>query len=175
MEIWDVYNRQGKVTGKVKTRDDVFSNDEYHLGTSLWIVNERGEMLIQKRSLLKRINPGKWSITGGSAKAGESSEQACLREVSEEIGLRLDIKDIKLLSRSYGDSIIFDDYIIFRDFSITDAVLQADEVSEIKWASANEIKELFFQGQFMFDDIAELIKVFDYINVNGSLNEFYSQ
>jgi len=144
-------------------------NGEYHLGTSLWIVNKKGEMLIQKRALSKRINPGKWSITGGAAQAGESSEQACLREVFEEIGLQLNVQDITLLSRTYGHSIIFDDYIIFRDFSLSNATLQTDEVSEIKWANADEIKDLFYTGQFMFDDIAELDRAFAYINNEGQL------
>ena len=166
MEAWDVYDKQGNITGEIKTRNDVFHDGEYHLVASLWIINKNGKLLIQKRSMTKRINPGMWSITGGAVKAGESSENACVREVSEEIGLTLNPQDIELLSRSFGKDIIFDDYVIIYDFSLTEIILQADEVSEVKWASIDEIKDLFDNGQFMFDDISELDKVISYINEN---------
>jgi hypothetical protein len=35
-------------------------------------------------------------------------------------------------------------------------VIQAEEVSEKKWASVNEIKELFSLGLFMLNDINEI-------------------
>lgn len=166
MEAWDVYDRNGERTGITKTRADVFAPGEYHLGASLWIVNAKDALLIQKRAATKRIHPGKWSITGGAVKAGEDSDAACVREVEEEIGLRLRAQDIHFLARTVGEDIIFDDYIILLDFSLADAVLQAEEVSEIKWASMAEIRALFDQGQFMFDDITELDKVTAYIKAH---------
>lgn len=166
IESWDVYDSQGNVTGKTKTKNAVFLDGEYHLSASLWIINEDGKLLIQKRAMAKIISPGMWSITGGSVKAGESSEQACIREVAEEIGLILNPQDIKLLSRSFGKDIIFDDYVIVHNLSLTDTVLQVDEVSEVKWASIEEIMDLFYSSQFMFDDIKELDKVISYINEN---------
>jgi len=164
MEFWDVYDSQGNVTGKIKTRADEFLEDEYHLGASLWIVNHKGDLLIQKRALTKRIGPGKWGITGGAVRAGERSADGCVREVWEELGLQLKTQDIELLSRSFGKNIIFDDYVIVLDFTLTDAVLQAEEVSEIRWASVGEIRELFYKGKFMFDDISEMDGVVEYID-----------
>ena len=167
-ELWDVYDSQGNITGRTKTSDDIFCDGEYHLIASLWIINTKGEALIQKRAQTKRINPGMWNITGGSVNAGESSVNACVREVAEEIGLYFDPHDIMLLSRSFGKKYnfkecIFDDYIILRDCSISDAILQSDEVSEIRWASMEDIVNLFHAGQFMFDDMGELDKVMAYI------------
>ena len=166
MEKWDVYDRQGNNTGKTKTRDDIFLEGEYHLTASLWIINKDGNLLIQKRSMTKRIHPGIWNITGGSSISGETSEQACIREVFEEIGLSLQKNEIKLLSRSFGKDTIFDDYVIVCDFPLGEAKLQPDEVSEAKWVSIEEIKDLFYKGQFLFDDIRELDKVIAYLNTN---------
>ena len=166
MEKWDVYDGRGNITGKVKNENDVFLDDEYHLGASLWIINKNRNLLIQKRALTKRTNPGKWSITGGAAKAGESSENACVREVFEEIGLKLKPGDIKLLSRIFGKRIVFDDYVIVYDLSLGDLVLQEEEVTEVKWAGIDEIKDLFSKGMFVFDDISELDKVIAYMDAN---------
>ena len=152
METWDVYDNKGNTTGKTKTRNDVFLDGEYHLVVSLWILNEDGKLLIQKRTPTKRIDSGLWSIISGTAQAGESSEQACVREVAEEIGLTFCPQDIKLFSRSFGKDIIIDDYITIHNFPLTDAILQTDEVSEIKWASIEEVQILFYDGQFLNDD-----------------------
>jgi len=163
MELWDVYDSQGNKTGRFKERGSTFDKGEYHLGTALWIINSEGKALLQKRSLTKKYNPGIWALTGGAASAGESSIEACLREVSEEIGLNLQPEDIKLLYRYFGEDCIFDDYITIRDFDIAKAVLQEEEVSELKWFTMEEIKALHGEGQFFFDVISQLDKVADYI------------
>jgi len=167
MELWDVYDRQGNVTGKTITRGGVLLGGEYHLGASLWVVNKNGELLIQKRAMTKRIKPGVWSITGGAALAGESSVNACAREVAEEIGLAVNPQDIKLLSRSFGKDCIYDDYIIIYDFPLADLVLQKDEVSEVMWANVEKVRNLYNNGLFMLNDISELEKVMNFINKNN--------
>ena len=172
MELWDVYDIQGSLTGKVKPRMAAFEKGEYHLACSLWLISPNGEALIQRRSLTKEINPGMWNITGGAASAGESSEEACLREVAEEIGLKLNPQDITLLSRTFNnDDCIFDDYITVYDFDITNAIIQPEEVAELKWVTLDEIRKLYCEGQFMFTDIKELNKVEDFIK--NSLNSYY--
>ena len=163
MELWDIYDSQGNLTRRVKPRMAVYEKGEYHLACSLWLINPDGKALIQKRSFSKEINPGMWNITGGAASAGESSKEACLREVAEEIGLKLYPQDITLLSRTFGNDCIFDDYITVYDFDISNAVLQPEEVAELKWVTLDEIKQLYDEGEFMFTDISELDKVADFI------------
>lgn len=53
-------------------------------GTCAAVFNERGEILLQKRS-----DNGFWSMPGGGVDPGESVEQGALREVWEETGLRV--------------------------------------------------------------------------------------
>lgn len=162
-EIWDVYDRDGNATGKVVSRGDALRAGEYHLGASLWIARPDGRLLIQKRAPQKRIGPGKWSITGGAVRAGETSVDGCLREVQEEIGLRLRAQDIELLARSFGTDIIFDDYVAVLDSPPEAFRLQAEEVSEVRWARVAEIRELFDAGEFMFDDMSEMDKLIAYM------------
>lgn len=89
--------------------------------------------------------------------------EGCVREVKEEIGLHLQQSDITLLSRSLGKDCIFDEYVVICDFPIGKAILQPEEVSELKWVTLQQIKELFFAGEFMMDDIDEMKKVKAYI------------
>ncbi len=161
-ELWDIYDRAGNRTGTVRSRGEALQPGEYHLAASLWVVNARGELLIQKRAATKKIAPNKWSITGGAVRAGETSLEGCIREVGEEIGLTVCAQDIELLTRSIWRNLIFDDYILVRDLPLNAFTLQAEEVSEVRWARADEIKELHDAGQFMFDDISETDKAVAY-------------
>lgn len=163
MELWDVYDSQGNPTGRVKERHDSPEEGEYRLVCSLWILNAEGKALMQKRSMLKKVDPGKWNITGGSSNAGETSMEACLREVEEEIGLRLQPEDISLLTRKFIEGTIFDDYITVREFDIAKAVLQPDEVIELRWMTLDELRGLYDEGKFMFSDMTELDKVEEYM------------
>ena len=159
VELWDAYNALGQPTGAVKARGEAFAPGEYHLGASLWIVNAAGEVLLQKRALTKRIKPGVWGVPGGSVLAGETSVQGCLREVAEEIGVHLQADHLTLLSRCFGEDSIYDDYVAFVDFPISDAVLQTEEVSEVAWVSHKDVLTLCRRGELMMEDVAELEKM----------------
>ena len=49
----------------------------------------RGALLLTKRTRGLRAHAGQWALPGGRLDAGESAEQAALRELDEEVGLRL--------------------------------------------------------------------------------------
>ena len=50
----------------------------------------RAAMVLTRRSSKLRNHAGQWALPGGRIDAGESPEQAALRELGEEVGLHLD-------------------------------------------------------------------------------------
>jgi 8-oxo-dGTP pyrophosphatase MutT (NUDIX family) len=56
-------------------------------GASAFVLNDKGELLLQKRS-----DNGHWCMPGGRMDPGESIAQTCVREVWEETGLRVRVK-----------------------------------------------------------------------------------
>lgn len=163
MEYWDVYDKNGKKLGYTKRSDETFHCGEYHLGASLWIADQKGNLLIQKRAATKKTYPNCWSITGGKVNAGEDSIAACIREVKEEIGLTLNKHDLTFLYRSVGSDMLFDDYITKADFSLEQATLRTAEVSELKWADLDEIISLYYNNKFMYNNISDLSIVKNYL------------
>jgi 8-oxo-dGTP pyrophosphatase MutT (NUDIX family) len=105
-----------------------------------------------------------WGGTVGTAVAGETSVNGCIREVKEEIGIEIGEQELIFLSRIFRGNRIFDDYIVVKDIPIEKIIIKPDEVSEVKWASMDEVKSLWASGLFMINEIDDMKLVFDYIH-----------
>jgi 8-oxo-dGTP diphosphatase len=51
------------------------------------VINNKGEVLLLKRSKTDRRRPDQWDLAGGLLDAGESFEEGIIREILEESGL----------------------------------------------------------------------------------------
>ncbi|WDV48174.1 NUDIX domain-containing protein [Clostridiaceae bacterium M8S5] len=147
MEVWDVLNKDGEVTGKTLIRDkEEFKEEEYHLVVHIWIVNRCGEILIQKRPEHLDFAPGVWAIAGGSALQGEDSITAARREVKEELGININPVNEPIRYRS---KISFTDiWVVEKDIDLDDIKLQKDEVSDVKWVTIDKLKLMMQKGKF---------------------------
>lgn len=89
-EIFDVVNEQDEVIGR-ETRREVHRLGLNHRAVHVLVFNRRGELFLQKRSMKKDKHPGTWdSSSSGHLDSGEDYDTAAVREVHEEIGLKLD-------------------------------------------------------------------------------------
>jgi len=99
LELWDVLDRDGYKKGRVMVRGDEIQPGDYHSVVHVWIRNDKGEYMIQKRSDTVEQWPGIWAATGGSVIAGEDSLSGAVRELEEEMGLSLDRSTFRRLMR----------------------------------------------------------------------------
>jgi mutator protein MutT len=58
-----------------------------YVDTVAFIVEKEGRILVERRKLTKENDPGTVAIPGGHVEGGESFEEACRRELHEELGL----------------------------------------------------------------------------------------
>lgn len=161
MEIWDIYDKDRNNTGRTIVRGEKLKDGDYHLVIHAWIVNSEGKLLIQKRAKTVTVCPNMWAMTGGSAVKGENSYETCLREVSEELGVKPDMKNAKLIFTKLRQDKITDVWVIKQDFAIDSCKLQKEEVSDAKWVSKEEIKILLEKKKFIdykyIDNLFQLI------------------
>ncbi len=159
MELWDIYDADKKPTGRTMKRNDWRLKDgEYHL-TVLGVVKKPdGRFLITQRVMTKAWAPGWWEVSGGAVKAGESSEEAVIREVSEETGLDLSgcapeyLFTYKRDNPGTGDNYFVDVYRFLIDYDESDIHLQEEETLAYKTVSRGEIEEIAKQGIFLHYD-----------------------
>ena len=169
MELWDCYDIDRNITGRVMKRGEPIPQGCYHLVVHACVFNSNGKMLIQRRTDDKESWPGMWDVTmGGSAVKGETSRAAARRELAEEIGLDLDFSGVKpALSVNYRQN--FDDFFILScDCGIDDLILQPEEVAEVRWASRDEIHRMINDGIFIpyFHSIIDTLFGL-FVNENG--------
>ena len=149
MEVWDILDRNGVITGKTVERKKVrLSRGEYHLVVHIWILGSDGRVLIQRRSFDKPLMPGEWAAIGGSAVSGESSADAARRELYEEMGIETEPGELKLIKQMVRKNSILDIYLLCRDTAVSDLVLQEEEVSEAKWVHRNKLRQMIKTRQF---------------------------
>jgi len=88
-EVFDLVNERNEVIGQL-TRGEIHAKRLLHRAVHIFVINSRGKIYLQLRSHLKDVSPLKWdSSAAGHLDAGEGYEVAALREIEEEIGLRV--------------------------------------------------------------------------------------
>lgn len=107
-------------------------------------------MLIQQRQPFKDGWANMWDITvGGSATVGDTSQQAAMRELEEEIGLKLDLSNIRPhLTVNFDEG--FDDiYLVEAEVDLDELTLQPSEVQAVQWADEATILDMIRSGKFI--------------------------
>lgn len=151
MEIWDLYDAEGRLTGNTMIRGEKVPEGMYHRVVEAVFLNSRGEILLQKRSLRKMLYPDiLWYPTGGAVVAGESVEEACKREVAEELGFLPDMTQAKLLHHRVEKTFIRDVFLIEQDMPVENMRFQEGEVDDARWLLPENISSGEEERAFSF-------------------------
>ena len=142
MEYFDILNKDGSRSGQIAPKGELLSNDQYYLGAHAYIHNSKGDFLLQKRSETKDFLPGGWDIHMGHVMAGETSETAIIREIHEELGVK--IEKVTFLKRVLWEKYnhFIDIFVVCKDIDICELTLQKSEVEDAKYVSRDEMIKL---------------------------------
>jgi isopentenyldiphosphate isomerase len=128
-----------------RPRQEVHAKGIWHRVTHVWIVNDKKELLCQKRSLLKDSSPGKWeSFFGGHMSPNMEYLDGAKVEIKEEVGLDVDGTNLKLwkifkndLGHEFQGIFV---YIWSGD--IKDIVFEKEEIDQVKLLPLDEVSKL---------------------------------
>lgn len=150
MEYINIFDENNNPIGEKKEKQQAHEDGNFHRTAHVWIINDKNELLLQKRSSTKKTHPNCWDISGaGHIRAGESVINGAIRELKEELGIELNKNDITFIgsvisTNKKGDIInnYFNEYYIAnKEINTSELQLQEEEVSEIKWIDKDEIIE----------------------------------
>lgn len=150
MELFDLYDADRLPLHKTAVRGGGVPENCYHIVIHVCMFNSRGEMLIQKRQKNKANWPDLWDLSvGGTVSAGERSGIGAERELHEELGIDLPLRDMRPYLTIHYDTGFDDIYVLTHDIEISELKLQKEEVQEAKWASCAEIEAMLNAEQFV--------------------------
>lgn len=163
-EILEIVDIHGNTIG-VAPRSEIHGNPSLlHKVVHVLVFNDRGELLLQKRSMNKDVAPGKWDTSvGGHVPNGEDLVTAAIRETEEELGITPD--NLKFLY-SYIHTNNYESEMVFTHSCIYNGpfTFNTQEIDEIKFWDINDIKNAISTGILSDNFESEINKYLEYIS-----------
>lgn len=157
----------GKPAGVRKPKNEIHRDGDWHRAAHIWIIASDGRILLQRRSPRKENNPNLWDVSAaGHLSAGESAVEAAVRETYEELGLRIEARELKLVATlkescvlnngTYHDNEFHEIFVVRQDVDIASLRLDPEEVAEVKWVNALRPDRTFVPHDEEYRRISEL-------------------
>lgn len=164
MELLDVYDNEGRPTGRKIERGDksAILNENEHIAVGvIFIENDQGKFLIQKTSKEKG---GEYSSTGGHIDSGETPLVSIRREVEEELGIDVSKDTIEEYGFIQYDMPLRFIFYLKKNIDLKDVKVQKEEVDYVKYMNKEEIeklietKEMLESHGIMFKELLKRIR-----------------
>lgn len=151
-EYIDIVDANGIPTGVSELKSVIHQKGYFHNTVHIWFYTSKGEILLSQRSAKKSICPLMWDVSvAGHIDAGESIEQAALRETKEEIGLIIIESDLQKVGmfkcfQTYDTGITDNEfhhtYICELKQPLNTLIPQEEEVEALKLVSLDDFQYL---------------------------------
>ncbi len=140
-DIFDVVNERDEPIGR-KPRSEVHRLGLLHRAVHILVFNSRGQVFLQKRSMKKDRQPGVWdSSASGHVDAGEDYDTSAVRELHEEIGLRLTAPPRRLFKLAASPETDQEFVWVYRCEAEGPFELNVDEIDEGGWFTPEEVNQ----------------------------------
>jgi isopentenyldiphosphate isomerase len=149
MELWDILDAEGKRTGRIVQKGAKLRQNEFHLVVHIWVVDIYENILIQKRARHLEWMPGIWAVTSGAVIANESSIDAAVREMGEELGLHLNPLKFMKMNRIKSKNQFTDIYLVAGPREDFLPLILGDNVADSFWISWRGMMEMKNRDEFL--------------------------
>ena len=156
-ELLDVVDDNDEVVA-VKRRGDIHAQGLMHRAVHILLFNSSGELFLQKRSMSKDEQPGKWdSSAAGHVDTGEDYLDCACREIGEELGIVVDqplqpLFKLPAMLRTGNEHCM-----VYQYFFDGPLVLQADEIDEGEWVDPETMDRRIADADPLLTDAISLI------------------
>lgn len=143
-EMRRIYDENFNFQGYMKERSESLKPEEYYVVAGVMVIN-RGKLLITKRAAGKTFEH-QWEFTMGSVVGEETPLEGALRELSEEVGIRVTKNDVELLGTMKENQKFSKIFLLVRD--VDKIKMQRSEVEDYKFVGKKELKAMLASGEF---------------------------
>lgn len=158
-ELIDIFDENNNPLGIKKMRSEAHLKGLWHRATHMWLYNSKGEVILQQRAKEKIFYPNRWDASAaGHVPSGEEPLDAAQRELEEELGLKVNKKDLQFYGvKKYEDQ--FKNlknnefcyvYFIKFDGDIKKLKIQKEELQKVEFFSLEKLKQQTKSNPDMF-------------------------
>ncbi|HCE41938.1 MAG TPA: NUDIX hydrolase [Lentisphaeria bacterium] len=160
-EIFEVVDEDNNVIGTAK-RSECHGNPALiHRTVHVIVFHPDGRMLLQKRSMNKDIQPGKWdTAVGGHLMPGEDFEIAARREMQEELGVPVNLPLKYLFDSKIRNKIESENTRVYSTTYEGPFDFPKDEIDDVKFWTVFELRNGLSEDFFTENLKVELEKLF---------------
>ena len=173
MEYIDIFDENNNLIEEAKEKKQAHKDGDFHRTAHVWIINDKKELLLQKRSPTKKTHPNFWDISGaGHIRTGETVTQGAIRELKEELGVVAKEDELKFITmvkctRNPVNHEFAYVYLLKCNKKAEDYVFEDNEVSEVKYVYFEDLEKMV---EDRVEDLLiheeEFEKLFEYIREN---------
>lgn len=152
-EYYDELDKNGFTSGKKITKKD-FSNKIYLRAVHLFWINDKNEILIQTRSAEQTHPLEKQISCTGHVNAKEASQNAILREIEEELGVKINKSEVDFLfsclrksENTKTPNYFIDIFVCKKDLKLSDFKIDKKEVEKIEWMPFKTFCDISLENQ----------------------------
>ena len=161
-ETFETVDEDNRVVGTAKRSECHGNPSLIHRTAHVIVFHPDGRVLLQKRSMEKDIQPGKWDTSvGGHLMPGEDFEAAARREMAEELGTPSSFPLRRLFDSKIRNSIESENTRVFSAAYAGPFDFPESEIDEVRFWTACELRKGMATDTFTPNLIAELEKLFE--------------
>lgn len=140
-ELFYLVDTNDRIKGYISRREAHANKNNIHRAVGIFVLNEKKQMLMQKRSRKKDMDPSKWSYAvGGHVTVGQTYRECAIREIEEELGIKTSVKLIAKTLIKMKKETEYTALFAVKISSSTLITIDQDEIEKTKWIPINQLK-----------------------------------
>lgn len=148
-ELYDVLDDDGHKTGERIDLPTIHKTERWHEVVNVWVINSRGELLMQLRAPNVELSPNVWDVTVGThMRPGEEPLNAATRVLFSELGLQIMPEKLKHLFNAQAANpmpngtlhkVVGHVFLLEQDIDIASLHVNTEKIAQIAWVPLNKL------------------------------------
>jgi isopentenyldiphosphate isomerase len=141
--FYEVLDEQGHKTGQVLGQSEVHKKQLWHEVANVWIINSRGEVLLQLRGPKVELAPNVWDVAVGThLRPGEDPTVAAQRCLQTELGITItadnlshlfNIQSANPVANGALHKVLGHVFLLKRDIDPSEITIDTKKISKLAW------------------------------------------
>lgn len=142
-DAFEVLDEQGHKTGQILDRAAVHAQELWHEVVNVWIINSRGEVLLQLRGPDVDLNPDVWDVAVGThVRPGEDPTAAAQRCLQTELGVTItpenlqhlfNIQSANPIQHGKTHRVLGHVFLLKRDIRLDEFTYDDTKIAKLEW------------------------------------------